>query len=384
MMRATFETKESTSTRLPRLMSEICASKSERQKKLEEKIMDRRNFATRLSIFAAALLPAAVRGQQPRSNQPRITVPGNKEQPPAQTTIVDIHKPAYGEGGNKTEAGVYGVNFHGGDGVDGQTDSGNGVHGSAYNGYGVHGESQAGRGVYGSSVGMPKSLGGTLGTVAGIKDPLYAERECAGVLGDSPNAVGVMGTSKKYGVAGIGETAGVFGFSLQGNAVEGSSASDGIAGMFYGNVQITRSLTKASGSFKIDHPLAPDKKYLSHSFVESPDMMNVYNGNVTTDVNGDATIMLPAYFDALNRDCRYQLTVIGQFAQAIVASKTKDNRFTIKTDKPNVEVSWQVTGIRQDAWANAHRIQVEEDKPKKELGSYLHPELFGQPAEKNA
>ena len=65
-----------------------------------------------------------------------------------------------------------------------------------------------------------------------------------------------------------------------------------------------------------------------------------------------------------------------------MASKIADNRFTIKTDKPNVEVSWQVTGIRQDAWANANRIPVEEAKPDKERGSYLHPEVYGQPEEK--
>jgi hypothetical protein len=40
-----------------------------------------------------------------------------------------------------------------------------------------------------------------------------------------------------------------------------------------------------------------------------------------------------------------------------------------------------VTGIRQDAYANAHRIQVEEDKPPQEQGHYLHPELFGAPPE---
>jgi hypothetical protein len=111
-------------------------------------------------------------------------------------------------------------------------------------------------------------------------------------------------------------------------------------------------------------------------------MLTIYNGNVTTDENGAATITLPHYFEALNRDFRYQLTVIGQFAQAILASKIRQNRFTIKTDKTQVEVSWQVTGIRQDAYADAHRIQVEEVKPEKERGSYLHPEVFGQPAEK--
>jgi hypothetical protein len=90
-------------------------------------------------------------------------------------------------------------------------------------------------------------------------------------------------------------------------------------------------------------------------------------------------VALPDYFEAVNRDYRYQLTVIGQFAQAIVSSKIAGNRFTIKTDKPNVEVSWQVTGIRKDPYAEKYRIPVEETKPANERGRYLHPELYGEP-----
>jgi len=161
-------------------------------------------------------------------------------------------------------------------------------------------------------------------------------------------------------------------------ATAGSTANGNpIAGIFNGDVNVTGTLSKSAGSFKIDHPLDPANKYLYHSFVESPDMMNIYNGNVTTDGRGVATVTLPDWFEALNKDFRYQLTVIGQFAQAIIGSKIADNRFTIRTDKPGVEVSWQVTGIRQDAYANAHRIRVEQDKPEKERGHYLHPELYG-------
>jgi len=98
----------------------------------------------------------------------------------------------------------------------------------------------------------------------------------------------------------------------------------------------------------IDHPLDPANKYLYYSFVESPDMMNIYNGNVVTDANGDAVVPLPEWFETLNRDFRYQLTVIGQFAQAIITGEVANHQFSLKTDKPGVKVSWQVTGIRQD------------------------------------
>ncbi len=108
-------------------------------------------------------------------------------------------------------------------------------------------------------------------------------------------------------------------------------------------------------------------------------MMNIYNGIVVTDANGEAVVKLPEYFQALNKDYRYQLTPIGQFAQCIILKEIEDNQFTIKTDKPNVKVSWQVTGVRNDAVANMYRIKVEEEKPAQEKGYYLHPECYGQP-----
>jgi hypothetical protein len=108
-------------------------------------------------------------------------------------------------------------------------------------------------------------------------------------------------------------------------------------------------------------------------------MMSIYNGNVTTDAKGEAVVTLPDYFEALNQDFRYQLTPIGQFAQAIVSEEIKDNRFTIKTDKPNVKVSWQVTGIRHDPYAQQHHITAEQDKTGDDTGKYLYPAAYGQP-----
>ena len=147
---------------------------------------------------------------------------------------------------------------------------------------------------------------------------------------------------------------------------------------FNGDLEVTGTLSKGAGAFKIDHPLDPQNKYLYHSFVESPDMKNIYDGVVMTDARGYARVFLPDWFTALNGDFRYQLTVMGQFAQAIVAEEIANNQFVIRTDKPNVKVSWQVTGIRRDPYANAHRIPVEEYKPAGARGRYLHPEAFGQ------
>ena len=132
--------------------------------------------------------------------------------------------------------------------------------------------------------------------------------------------------------------------------------------------------SKSAGAFRIDHPLDPAGKYLSHSFVESPDMMDVYNGNVTLDGRGIATVQLPAWFEALNRDFRYQLTPLGAPGPNLyVAEEISGNRFVIAGGPPAGRVSWQVTGIRHDAYANAHRIQVEEEKPPAEQGTFRVP-----------
>lgn len=146
----------------------------------------------------------------------------------------------------------------------------------------------------------------------------------------------------------------------------------------YGEVTVQGALHKPGGGFKIDHPQDPEQKYLSHSFVESPEMVNLYAGTAVTGDDGVATISLPDYFGALNRDHRFQLTTIGELALATVEGEVRDNAFTIRTDKPGVTVSWQVTGVRQDPWAEAHRIAVVEDKPDRERSRFMHPELYGQ------
>jgi hypothetical protein len=256
-------------------------------------------------------------------------------------------------------------------------------------GVGVQGV--AGTGVLGIAQGTSSS--GVRGRSAGSGN---------GVTGVSPQRNGVQGESSSQSASGVyGEnlSAGGFGVAGRSNApgvppgapgwgagVLGDNIAGGWAGLFNGWVLVTGSLSVLGDFFhsgsglRIDHPVDPANSYLNHSFVESPDMMNVYNGNISTDADGNATVELPGYFEAFNRDFRYQLTAVGQFAQAMVAEEVRGNRFSIKTDKPNVRVSWQVTGIRQDAWANAHRTEPEAEKPEGERGTYLTPAEHGQPA----
>lgn len=195
---------------------------------------------------------------------------------------------------------------------------------------------------------------------------------------------GGPGISASGGIGEADGTGGIFSggnFSLNGDGIY-AAAGSGFAGFFSGDVSISGNLSKGGGSLKMDHPLDPANKYLYHSFVESPDMKNIYDGVTTLDTNGEAVIRMPEWFGALNRDFRYQLTCIGGFAPVYVAEELANNRFKIAGGLAGLKVSWQVTGIRQDAWANAHRIPVEEAKNVRERGFYLHPELYGAPPEK--
>jgi len=248
-----------------------------------------------------------------------------------------------------------------------ESDDATGVYGYSRptDNYGIGGYFEGGfKGVIGrvESEGSGDEVDGVLGEAWG------GATENRGVYGEAWES-----TYENYGVMGRGyggETA----YGVYGRA---GNATTNWAGYFDGNVKVTGTLSKGGGSFMIDHPLDPENKYLYHSFVESPDMMNVYNGNVILDASGEAAVQLPDYFEALNRDFRYQLTCIGGFAPVYVAEEISGNQFAIAGGEPGMKVSWQVTGIRHDKFAEANRIQVEVDKPADELGKYIHPQAYG-------
>ncbi|MCW3121085.1 MAG: hypothetical protein JWQ38_577 [Flavipsychrobacter sp.] len=287
--------------------------------------------------------------------------------------------------GAASDVGIYGSAFSAG--VVGTSSGGNGVAGySSKNG--VYGYSAAAG--FAGTAGEGNTFGvmGKGITLAGATPP--ASRY--GVYGISTG-----GTTQNVGTAGISNvaTAGGSSIGVQATAsgvgagtnyalyAAASGATTNYAGYFAGNVNITGSIAKGSGTFKIDHPLDPENKYLYHSFVESPDMMNIYNGNITTDTTGRAEVELPEYFEALNKDFRYQLTVMGTtFAQALISEKIKGRTFVIKTNQPNIEVSWQVTGVRKDKFAEAHRVVAEVEKEAENKGFYIHPEEWNQPVSK--
>jgi hypothetical protein len=280
-----------------------------------------------------------------------------------------------------TSAGVPGLkvtNTGGGEGLSGVSTSNNGVSGrnSTSNNFGLLGHPEVG--VYGQH--------GTSGDYGGIG---YSDFGAYGVNGGT-GSFGYLGNGD-WGVEGNGIGAGAFAFGI---GVYGHSSDnfgigvygwapggpDAYAGYFDGRARVTGNFTSGNKFFRIDHPLDPEAKYLQHSCVESDEMKNVYDGVVTLDGNGEAWVDLPRWFESLNRDFRYQLTCIGGFAPVYVARTVQGNRFQIAGGKGGLKVSWQVTGVRQDALAKAMPLLVEVEKGNHERGRYQNPEAFGLPA----
>jgi hypothetical protein len=132
---------------------------------------------------------------------------------------------------------------------------------------------------------------------------------------------------------------------------------------FKGNLAISGALSKGSGTFEIDHPLDPANKILFHSFVESPEVKNLYDGITTLDKNGEARIELPDYFDTLNTEVRYQFFPLDEaMPNLYIKESEKDNAFTIAGGKPGGKVSWQVSGVRHDPYILLHPVINEVPK----------------------
>lgn len=288
-----------------------------------------------------------------------------------------------GVGGSFVGGNATGINNIGQGGIGGQFAGGSGPQGFGFTGgiglVSVGGKgSDVGVGGDGAHMAGGFGLGGGTGIVAdgGGGDP----SGCGGEFHGGP------GVSQSGGFACVGggndDRVDVGADGIDAGSVASPLGNETYAGNFSGDLNVTGQIFAGSKDFRIDHPLDPANRYLSHASVESSEMKNIYDGTVTTDSQGDAIVDLPNWFEAVNGDFRYQLTVVGQFAQAIVSRKIANHQFSIKTDKPGVEVCWQVTGVRRDAFAKVHALVVEEMKPGNLRGFYIHPELYGQPAER--
>ena len=231
----------------------------------------------------------------------------------------------------------------------------------------------------------------------GATNSIFGNEKTAGVVGEAKGTggYGVYAISTNPSGAGttlvsINEGQGRAANIVNSNssntspALEVSGSGSGLAANISGSVKVTGNLnvtgviTGGVKNFKIDDPIAPRQRYLVHTAIESPQAENVYDGNITTDAHGFATVRLPRYFATANTDPRYQLTVIGSFAQAVVWKPARHNRFVVRTSRPRVRVSWQVTGVRNDPFARTHRRPAQQLKPPAARGHYLHPGAYGR------
>ncbi len=304
----------------------------------------------------------------------------------------------YGTGTNYGVSGIghYGVSGNGFDGVYG-TGTSSGVFGTgavfgtfgqtnSSTGVGVFGEND---GTGGTAIGGQAYGTGSYGVWGAGDYGVYGTGSSYGVYGES-NIIGGAGVygynPSNIGVYGQGGYA-VYGSGVGNNstAIYGNSVGTGSwAGYFSGNVNVTGTCCAAEqGTYKIDDPLDPANKYLNQAAVESDEMKDIYDGVATLDADGGATVTMPTWFQALNRDFRYQLTAIGAPGPDLyVAQEIQSNQFRIAGGKPGMKVSWQVTGVRQDPYANDHPLQVEQPKTSDEQGTYLYPKGYGQPDSK--
>jgi hypothetical protein len=255
------------------------------------------------------------------------------------------------------------------------------------------GTSGAGTAVEASVSAAPIAVRATNNSTSGSAYGLFAQSQ-------SPTGIGAFGQGKYglYGFSSVGgfDSKGVHGVSntpdgvgVHGHAsgsgagaagVYGTASSGGWAGVFGGPVQITGNLhVSGSKNFLIDNPANPENEYLIHSSVESDEMKNIYDGVVTLDAGGEATVELPDWFDDLNGDFRYQLTCVGGFAPVYVRSEIEENRFTIAGGVAGLKVSWQVTGVRIDPAARRLRTPAVVPKSESERGRYLDAAAYGQP-----
>ena len=333
----------------------------------------------------------------------------------------------YGNSG--TAIGVYGRSQSAADGVFGEsTGIGAGVHGKGN--IGLFGEAGSGHAVYGVSS-SAANLAAIRGESSGdLGRGIWGTGPFRGVQGDSPDGSGVYGYSGgpsgvSTGVEGRSDSpngrggvfacygsngGGVFGYASTAttdvNAIGVSGQGrTGVRGTGYigvsSNGLLTASPQAGSGSnlacfisgdllvtgdksFAIDHPFDPANYELRHFCTEGAEPLNAYSGTVLTDDDGFAWVRLPDYFESINKDFRYQLTVIdeargAEFVQVRVSRKIVSNRFQVQTSRGRVEVSWRVEATRNDRHSQQNPPQDVVQKIGDRAGRYLDPKLWGQP-----
>ncbi len=282
------------------------------------------------------------------------------------------------------QAGIFGLNS--------RTDGGYGVNGQGYagivgeavvatlDGFGVYGTSNNGIGVQGETYDM--SLYG----VSGLNYASYETGDGIGVMGDGNTGV--------WGQTVDGAGYGVYGFNASASTTENNigTGGDGWVGVYgvtnntatgYGVYSDGNFASSGTKAFIIDHPTDPDNKILKHYCIESPEVINLYRGNVTLDENGEAVITLPEYFESINTNFSYNLTPIGAPVNLYIKKKIENGQFTIAGGNANMEVSWTVYAERNDKFIQSYPESKAVEVNKKVPGNYIRPELYNKPKNKS-
>ncbi|MGH1388240.1 hypothetical protein [Kordia sp.] len=246
----------------------------------------------------------------------------------------------------------------------------------------TNGTGAAQRAIYGSST---NSASGVFGRNTGTGNGIYGFNFGGtgnGVYGqtDTAGGTGVYGLSQSSGYAIQGENTG------SGSGVFGLTSHTGSYGVVGQNTGVSNNAIHANGNlsasgtktFKIDHPLDPENKYLKHFSIESNEILNVYRGIATFDANGKAVIAMPDYYESINKNPSYQLTPIGAAMSGLYIERELTNgNFVIAGGISGKKVSWQLTAERNDPYLkqNPKERFVEVDKGENR-GKYLMPHLY--------
>jgi hypothetical protein len=160
-------------------------------------------------------------------------------------------------------------------------------------------------------------------------------------------------------------------------AVQNASGAEMFSVGQNGNVTVAGSLSKASGTFQIDHPLDPTNKDLYHGFVESSEYMLLYRVSATLK-NGKATVkmdescrMTNGTFAALVQDAEV-VSVLSRGAARVTAGDITNGSFKLVSESADdgSKVICVVMGARQDAFIKtvhnvdeSGRLVPEQNKP---------------------
>lgn len=252
------------------------------------------------------------------------------------------------------------TSFLGGAGVTGIDSAlGSGVIGASYNG-GAEGVVGLGFSADGSGVYAQANNGSVQYGLWGVAT--------TGGGGTGNNSIAVVGNNTTSGTNAIG---------VLGQELAAPNGATRFA--VFANGDMAASGTKP---FVIDHPADPANKFLKHFAMESPEVLNMYRGNVTLDQNGEAVVQLPSYFSSINNNnFSYHLTPIGGFANVYVKEEVSNNQFAIAGGSPGMKVSWMLMTERNDPYLQQYpeNRMVEVYKTGDASGKYLQPALFGQP-----